>query len=81
MNPQEIYEQTRQMVYKSEFRGLKYSYSFAELLDRANIVTMKIANSFDPKAFEAELSDILNDIQIHLDEKPMNAEQVKGLIV
>jgi len=77
----ELYEQTGQMVYKPEVRGLRYSYSFAELLDRAGIVAMKIANSTDPKAFEAELSDILSDIQIHLDQKPMDAEQVKALIV
>jgi len=60
---------------------LKYGYSFAELLDRGTIVVMKIANATDPKAFEEELKDILHDIQIHLDEKPMTAEQVKALIV
>ena len=81
MDNKEIYEQTGQVIYKAAETGLRYSYSFAELLDRATIVTMKIANASDPKAFEQELSDILNDIQIHLNEKPMTAEQVKGLIV
>ena len=81
MDNKEIYEQTGQVIYKPAETGLRYSYSFAELLDRATIVTMKIANASDPKAFEQELSDILNDIQIHLNEKPMTAEQVKGLIV
>lgn len=81
MDSKQIYEQTGQVIYKPAETGLRYSYSFAELLDRATIVTMKIANASDPKAFEEELSDILNDIQIHLNEKPMTAEQVKGLIV
>lgn len=61
---------------------LIYSLSLAELLDRANIVLMKIAHSdkFD-NPFQKELIDILHDIQIHLDETPLNAEAVKGLIV
>ena len=58
-----------------------YSYSFAELLDRAGIVLMKIANSKEPAAFEEELKLILHDIQLHLNQTPMNAEMVKGLIV
>ncbi len=63
-------------------KQIKYSYSFAELLDRAGIVTMKIANSDKAdNPFQQELKDILHDIQIHLDEKPLNAEQVKGLII
>lgn len=73
----DILKQNHQPMSKE----LKYGYSFAELLDRATIVAMKIANSKDPKAFEEELKDILHDIQIHLNEKPMTAEQVKGLIV
>ena len=81
MDSKQIFEQTGMLMYEDKPKGLKYAYSFAELLDRAGIVLMKIANSVDPKAFEAELADILNDIQIHLDQKPMDAEQVKGLIV
>lgn len=81
MDSKELLNQTGQLFYRHSDTGLKYSYSFAELLDRAGIVIMKIANSKDSKAFEVELADILNDIQIHLDQKPMNAEQVKALII
>lgn len=66
---------------KKMSKQYRYQYSFAELLDRAGIVLMKIANATDPKAFEAELKEILHDIQLHLNEKPMTAEMVKGLIV
>lgn len=59
-----------------------YSLSFAELCDRAQIVLMKISHSTEPsEAFEKELNDILHDIQLHLDNKPLDAQQVKGLIV
>lgn len=59
-----------------------YSLSFAELLDRAQIVLMKISHSTEPsEAFEKELNDILHDIQLHIDNKPLDAQQVKGLIV
>lgn len=59
-----------------------YSLSFAELCDRAQIVTLKITHSKEPnESFEKELDDILHDIQLHLDSKPINSQQVKGLIV
>lgn len=67
---------------KKMSKQYRYQYSFAELLDRAGIVLMKIANS--PNAdtpFHVELKDILHDIQLHLNEKPMTAEMVRGLIV
>lgn len=82
--PEEImktYDQSGQLYFNPIELSFRYSYSFAELCDRASIVIMKIANSIDPKSFEEELKDILHDIQIHLNEKPMTAEQVKGLIV
>lgn len=61
---------------------LKYGYSFAELLDRLQIVILKIINSSERNsALETEVSDIMNDIQIHLQSTPMNAEMIKGLIV
>lgn len=61
---------------------LKYSYSFSELCDRMQIVLLKIiASQSDYHALENEVKDIMNDIQIHLDNKPMNAEMVKGLMV
>jgi len=63
-------------------KQLKYGLSFAELCDRAQIVTLKvIASKERNEAFEKELDDIYHDIQIHLDEIPMTAEMLRGFTV
>lgn len=59
----------------------RYNLSFAELLDRATIIFLKIAASKGGnEAFATEFNDTLHDIQLHLDEKPMTAEMIRGLI-
>ncbi len=75
--------ETGQLMHQSADRGFAYNYSFAELCDRASIVLMKIANSNDTnkEAFEQELRSILHDIQLHINQTPIDAEMIKGIIV
>ena len=59
-----------------------YSLSFAELLDRLSIVELRNINSKEPnEKIQEEIKDILHDIDLHLAEKPMSGEQVRGLII
>ena len=61
---------------------VKYSLSFAELCDRAQIVLLKIINSPKPnEALRKELFDILTDVQQHINEKPITAEMLRGIMV
>lgn len=61
---------------------VKYSLSFAELCDRAQIVLLKIINSPEPnEALRKELFDILTDVQQHINEKPITAEMLRGIMV
>lgn len=61
---------------------LIYSYSFAELCDRLQIVTLKIiASTGKNESLEKEQGDILHDIQYHLRRTPMNAEMIKAFTV
>ncbi len=83
--PQELYKQfqeTGQLQYKMVDRVFSYSYSFAELCDRLQIVMLKVINSpSQNEALQSEINTILHDIQLHLSQKPMDAEMVKGLVV
>lgn len=61
---------------------VKYSLSFAELCDRGQIVLLKIINSPEPnEALRKELFDILTDVQQHINEKPITAEMLRGIMV
>lgn len=61
---------------------IKYSLSFAELCDRGQIVLLKIINSDNHnEALSKELFDILTDIQQHINEKPITAEMLRGIMV
>lgn len=61
---------------------LVYGLSFAELCDRGQIVLLKIINSDNyNEALSKELFDILTDIQQHINEKPITAEMLRGIMV
>lgn len=61
----------------------KYMPSFAELIDRLNIVQMKSVFAKEGKEkFDQEISDILHDIQLFLDEGVIvTADIIRAIIV
>lgn len=59
-----------------------YNYSFAELCDRLGIVVLKQINSKEKNlALDAEINEILHDIDLHIKQTPINAEMIKGITV
>jgi hypothetical protein len=62
----------------------KYGYSFAELIDRLCIVSSKLVygNVDKREAFEQEISDIVHDIQLDMDEGVVvTADILRAVIV
>lgn len=61
----------------------RYNYSFAELVDRINIVQMKqIFTKEGKEKFQEEITDILHDIQLFLDEGVViTADIIRAIVV
>lgn len=63
----------------------KYFPSFAELVDRMGIVQLKIINvptNGNSSAFEQEMSEILHDIQLFIDDSVIiTADVIRAIVV
>jgi hypothetical protein len=62
----------------------KYLPTLSELIDRLSITQLKEVFITEHKAeYAAEITDIVHDIQLHLDEskEPITAETIRAIIV